>query len=510
MQPRQVLVIDLGTTGLKVGIAGLDGRIAGWEQHPLSTTYGPGGSATQDAEKWWRLLVAATRAVLDTSGVPGDAVAAVSVTGQWGSTVPVDAAGAAVGPCVMWMDTAGAPHSRAVVGGHVEGYRARALATWVRHTGGVPSTSGADPMGHILHLERDRPEMAAATRWYLEPVDFVTMRLTGSASATHMSMTAAWLTDNRRLDLLRYDPALVRLAGLPVAKLPPLVAAGSVLGSVRPAVAEELGISAGAQVVTGMPDLHNAAVASGCLRDHEAHLAIGTSAWISCPLPSKKTDVIRQMAAVPGVTPGGYLLANNQESAGRCLQWFRDNLAPGCSYDEVLALAATAPAGSGGVLFTPWLTGERCPVDDRAARAGFHNVSVGTTQAHLARAVLEGVAYNLRWLLGAAEHFAGRRLEPIRILGGGARSDLWCQVVADVCDRTLQRVGDPLVSGLRGAALSAALALGEASPHQVRDLVPVDAEFRPDPVHRATYDRLFAEFPRLHRAQRRMFSRLNG
>jgi xylulokinase len=419
-----------------------------------------------------------------------------------------------VGPSLTWMDTQGARHSQRVVGGRVQGYNARALATWVRHAGGVPSTSGADPVGHILHLERDRPDVAKAARWYLEPVDYLSMRLTGRAAATHMSMTAAWLTDNRRLDLLGYDPALVALAGVDASKLPPLVPSGGLLGPVAGAAAAELGIPETAQVVTGMPDLHSAAVGSGCVREHEAHLAIGTSAWISCPVASKRTDVIRQMASVPGLGDGRYLLGNNQDSAGRCLQWFRDSVAtaPGAEpppYERLTGLAATAGPGSGGVVFTPWLTGERSPVDDRFARAGFHNLSVGTTQAHLARAVLEGVAYNLRWLLGAAEHFTRRRLDPLRIIGGGAQSDLWCQVVADVCDRTLERVEQPLLAGLRAAGLAASLALGEIGYDEVRALVPVDREFCPDPGNRTTYDRLFREFPRLHRVQHAMFTRLN-
>jgi xylulokinase len=211
-----------------------------------------------------------------------------------------------------------------------------------------------------------------------------------------------------------------------------------------------------------------------------------------------------------GMAP--YLLGNNQDSAGRCLQWFRDQVASlsgsAPSYDEITALAGTSAAGAGGVLFTPWLTGERSPVDDRSARAGFHHVSVSTTGGDLARAVLEGVAFNLRWLLEASERFVGRRLDPLRIVGGGARSDLWCQVVADVLDRTVERAADPLLCGLRGAAIYAGLALGEVTPEEVRSLVPVDAAFVPRPVHRPTYDRLFEEFPKLYKAQRGMFHRL--
>ena len=155
----------------------------------------------------------------------------------------MDEAGEPVGPCLMWLDTRGAPRTREAIGGPLMGYSPRALATWIRHTGGVPSPFGGDPVSHMLHLERDEPEIAAAARWYLEPVDYLTMRFTGRAAATHASMSGAWLTDNRRLDRLEYDPVLVRKLGLDAGKLPPLVETGSMIGAVRPEVASELGIS---------------------------------------------------------------------------------------------------------------------------------------------------------------------------------------------------------------------------------------------------------------------------
>jgi xylulokinase len=510
-----VLAVDLGTGGPKVGLVSLRGDIVWWEHRPVRTRHGPGGAATQDAGEWWRLVVETTRRGMAASPVSAEQVVAVCVTGQWASTVPVDESGAPVGECVMWMDTRGAPYSRKVVGGPVQGYDPVALTTWVRRTAGVPSTSGADPLGHLLALDREQPSVAARARWYLEPVDHLTMRFTGRAAASHMSMTAAWLTDNRRLDLLTYDEKLLRLAGVNAEKLPPLVPSGSVVGPVLRSVAESLGISPEAQVVTGMPDLHGATVGSGSVLEGQQHLSIGTSAWVSCPLGTKRTDVLRQQATVPGLGAGlsPYLLGNNQDSAGRCLEWFRDTVgswsgsAP--SYDELTALAATSRPGAGGVLFTPWLTGERSPVDDRAARAGFHHLSASTTGADLARAVLEGVALNLRWLLGASERFAGRRLDPLRMVGGAAQSDLWCQVVADVCDRTVERVANPLLSNLRGAALYAGLVLGEVAPDEVRSLVPVDAVLRPSREQRSCYDRLFAELPGLYRRQRGMFRRLD-
>lgn len=507
-RPREhswVLAVDLGSGGPKVGYVSLVGEPAWWWYERADAL---GGAAVQDAEAWWTTITTVAKRGLAESGLSGEDVVGVAITGQWASTVPVDEAGRPVAECLMWSDTQGGRHSQRRFGGPIAGYRPTVLATWLRRSGGVPNPSGADPVSHMLHLHHDRPEVDA--RWYLEPVDYLTMRFTGVAAATAMSMTAAWLTDNRDLSALGYDPRLVRLAGVDPTRLPPLVASGSVVGTVLPHVAAELGISPAARVVTGAPDLHNAVVACGAVGLYQAHVSLGTSAWVSCPLPTKKTDIVRQMASVPGIGDGNYLLANNQDNAGRALEWFRAAYAPELSFADLEEMAADVAPGAGGVMFTPWLTGERSPVDDRLARGGFHNLSLTTGRPELARAVFEGVAFNLRWLLEGADKFTGRRLDPIRLIGGGARLDLWCQVLADVCDRTFARVGDPLIGGLRGAAMYLGMAIGAVDAAELDGLVPIDRVFTPNPANRELYDHLFVQFPQLYRRQRKLFAHLNG
>ncbi len=516
---RYVLAVDLGTGGPKVGLVSVTGRVAAQDHFPVETRWLGEGGAVQDAERWWQIIVQATKDALASGAVPADRVVAVSVTGQWASTVPVDERGHPVDDCVMWMDTRGGRYSRERFGGPIQGYAPRALATFLRRTGGMPSLSGADPIGARLHLDRDRPDVARAARWYLEPVDYLSMRFTGIAAASPASVTAHWLTDNRRLDLIDYDPQLVRLAGVDPDKLPPLVATGSLIGTVQASVADELGIPTTAHVVTGVPDLHTAPFGAGAVLDYEANMAMSTTSWISCPVGHKKTDPIHMIATIPGITLGKYLVANNQDTAGRCFEWLRDSVlgaddglfdgaAP--AYAALTELAATSPPGAGNVVFTPWLNGERSPIADEDARAGFHNLSLATTRADLVRAVLEGVAYNSRWLLDSVEKFAKRRLDPIRIIGGGAVSDLWCQIIADVTDHTIERVVEPLHAGIRGAAVFAGVALGDVRLDEVRNIVAVDTTFRPDPENRAVYGRLASELPKLHKAQKAMFGRLNG
>jgi xylulokinase len=458
------------------------------------------------------------RALL-TGGVDPTALVGVGITGQYASTVPVDAAGEPVGPCLTWADDRGGRYSKAAFGGIAAGYKPTAVLPWLRYTGGAPSPNGADPSGHALFLAHERPDVYARAVTLLEPIDYLGLRFTGRAAATPASMVASWLTDNRAGRPLGYVPSLVKRAGRDPGRLPELLPSGSVLGGISSVAAAQLGLPAGVPVVTGVPDLHAAYVASGAVHDFAAHMTISTTSWVSCAVPFKKTDVLHQIASVPGVRAGQYLVIDNHETAGVCLQWIRDGVlahprAAGTgwspSYDELVALAAQSRPGAGGVVFTPWLKGERSPVDDRTLRAAFLNVSLATDRADLVRAVLEGVAYNMRWLVEVADSFVGRRLEPLRVLGGGAQSDLWCQIHADVLGRRVERVADPAVAQLRGVALYALMALRRLQLDDVPALVPAATAFEPDPAAVAVYAPLYAEFTRVYGRLKGMYRRLNG
>ncbi|HEY5111444.1 MAG TPA: FGGY-family carbohydrate kinase [Acidimicrobiales bacterium] len=457
------LSIDLGTGGPKIGLVTLDGEIVASEVHHVATIYGDNGAATQDAEQWWTLISEATKRLLDASVSSASRVKAVAVTGQYASTVPVDANGLPTGPCLTWLDTRGGRYSREAVGGPFMGYNARKVIGFVRKTGGAPSTSGADPIGQILYLLNEQPEIVANSRWFMEPVDYLTMRFTGVASATHASRLAMWMTDVRNLTNYNYDQQLLKMVGIDGSYLPPLQPIGSVVGTVKASVAADLGLSTDTVVITGIPDLHAAAIGSGATRLYETHLALSTTSWISCPVPKKKTDINHSIVSVPGLTNDSYMVIDSQDTGAKALEWLQGVLAgtgAPMNFAEMTSLAATSPPGANRVLFTPWLAGERSPVDNRRIRAGFTNLSITSSTPDLIRAVMEGVATNSAWLLKYVEKFAGRELSPIRLLGGGAQSALWCQMYADVLGRDVIQVDQPLLVQMRGAALLASVALG--------------------------------------------------
>jgi xylulokinase len=226
------------------------------------------------------------------------------------------------------------------------------------------------------------------------------------------------------------------------------------------------------------------------------------------------------MASLPSAIPERYYIANEQETAGACLTFLRDNIL--YHKDKLLAessqpdvykifdeIAENTPAGSSNVIFMPWLYGERTPVENDSVRAGIFNLSLNTTREHLVRSIFEGVAYNSRWLLGYLEKFIKQRLDPIHFIGGGANSNVWCQIFADVFDRTIKQVKDPIQANLRGAAFLASISMGYMSVDEIADHVEIARTYQPDPKNRSTYDRLYRQFLALYKRNKPIFKRLN-
>ncbi len=512
MGTEHVLAIDLGTGGPKVALVDVAGRIVAHEFEATPLALLGNGGAEQDPNDWWAAITTAVQRLVGGGHVPATDIVAVSVTSQWSGTVAVDANSQHLYPAVIWMDSRGAPYIEEVIKGRVNlaGYGARRLQHWISRTGGIPSHSGKDPVAHILWLRDERPEVYAAAHAFLEPCDYLNARLTGRQAASFDSIVAHWLTDNRDLNNVHYDPQLLAWCGLTETQFPKLVPSATVIGSVLPVVADAWGLAAGTKVVTATGDVHSAVVGSGALGDYEGHLYMGTSSWLSCHLPAKKTDLLHNQAALPSAVPGRYFLANEHEVGGAALLWLRDQAGMIRDLDEAHELAAASVAGSNRVIFTPWLNGERTPVDDHTIRGGWNNVSLTTNRADLVRSVFEGVAYNSKWLLETAEAFTKRPLDGLNFIGGGARSDLWCQMHADVCDRVIRRVAEPQHANARGAAFVAWLALGRQTLDELNRAVAIETEFHPDPTARAAYAPLYREFLKLYKAHKPIHARLNG
>ena len=330
-----------------------------------------------------------------------------------------------------------------------------------------------------------------------------------------------WVTDNRDISNVRYDDSLFEMAGLERRTLPDLVPTGSILGGLHAEAAAELGLLAGTPVVAGTGDLHSAAVGSGAVNDFDGHLYIGTSSWISCHVPFKKTDALTNIASIPSGLPGRYLIADEHETGGACLTWLRDNLlfpddalstgpAPDDVFTTLNEMVASVPPGSRGVMFTPWLNGERSPVDDHTIRGGFHNISLSSERADMVRAVFEGVALNSAWLLGAVEKYTKKKFASLAFIGGGANSDVWSQIHADAMGRPIRQIADPVLANVRGAGLITLLALGRIRLEDIPATVEVKATYTPDKEAGELYAGRLKEFVNLYEKTKGIHKRLNG
>ncbi|MBI2421405.1 MAG: FGGY-family carbohydrate kinase [Candidatus Hydrogenedentes bacterium] len=523
VQQPCVLAIDLGTSGCKTALVSLDGRVLGWAFQEIPTRLFPGGGAEQDPADWWQALLNTSRDVLSRNLAPRDRVLGVCCSTQGEGTIPVDEQGMHLMNAILWMDARGAEHLRQITGGFpkVAGYGLRKLLRWIRVTGGAPTLTGKDPAAHMLYIRDVHPEIYARTHKFLNVIDYLNARLTGRLVATHDSIFTSWVTDNRDPAHIRYHEGLLRDCGIDRGKFPEIVPCTEKIAVLKPEVAELLGLNPATAVIAGSIDNTAAAIGSGAITDYAAHLYLGTSSWMGAHVPFKKTDIFQSMASVPCALPDRYLLFAMQTTAGGNLTFLRDKILyhkdgllqeahqPDV-YKIMDQIAADTPPGSNGVIYTPWIYGERAPIEDRTVRAGIYNLSLENSRADIIRAFLEGIALNNRWLLGAFEKNLTRPVECLHLVGGGANSSVWCQIFADVLQRPVRQLADPIQANVIGAAFIGFTGLGEMSFDDVPSRVSIKADYTPRAEWADLYARYFAEFKALYRQNKGTFRRLNS
>lgn len=517
-----VLAIDHGTSGIKAAIVSMNGEIVDYAFEKTAIDFLPGGGAEQDPADWWRALVAATVCLVGRNRDCSAMIECIAVSSTFSTTVAVDRKGHPLLKAMTWMDSRGAAEVKKRVSGFpgISGYSLGTLAKWIPKTGGAPTLSGKDDIAHVLFIKNTRPAIYAATYMFLPSKDYLNLRLTGEFASSYDAMQLFWVTDIRDVNRIVYDKKLIRSLGIDAEKLPPMMAATDILGTLKKDVAEQIGLSPKIRVISCSPDHQTACVGSGAVADFAAHLYVGTSSWIQTVVPFKKTDMLHSIASFPTPIPGRYQSVNEQDLAGGCLNHLFENL---LFYENALhagvpaqtpyafldVIAGAVPPGSEKLIYLPWLNGERTPVDDITLRGGFFNMGKTHTQDHMIRAVLEGVALNTRWSLKYVERFAGRRLEPIHFIGGGARSALWCQIFADVLNRRISQMERPMQANARGAALIAAVGLGYMSFADIPALTRIAHTYIPDPENQGLYDDLFDVFVAIYKQNRKLFRRLN-
>ncbi len=519
---KYVLVIDLGTGGPKVGLVDQHGQVAGSAFAPVQVFFPPDGGAEHDPAEWWSTITACVKKVIQVSGVPPAAILAIAVTSFWSVTLPVDENGEPLMNAISWMDGRGARYNHAIVKGfpNLQGYKLSTLLKYISINGCVPSLKGIDSLGHMLFIKHERPEIYQRTYKFFEPMDYINMRLTGKFAATQNTVWMSMMVDNRQLDVPEYDPWLLKMGGIDREKLPDLLPIDGILGKITASIASELGLSPDTLVVCGVNDNSTSAVGAGAIADSEPAAVLGTSGHLAAHVSFKKTDLFHTMATLPSGIKGRYLFWGDLANNGNILNSYLKNLVysqddfdtviiPDDMYERASQVATQVPPGSEGVIFLPWFNGILAPGEDPYMRGGFLNLSPRTSRAHLTRAVFEGLAMNWRWLRDPAEKLIGRPFKYWRLTGGGALSDLWSQIMADVVGLPMHRQADPRNNNVIGMGLLAFNRLGLVKLEDIPNMIKFDRVFEPDPKTRLVYDRMFAQFMASKDRIRPVFHALN-
>ena len=503
-----VLAIDLGSTACKTGVVAIDGTVLGSGLSRLITIFGADGAAEQDAEAVWSATLEACRQALADAGSPAaEAVRAICVTSQWSSIVPVDAVGRPVAPLHMWFDRRGADLTAALTDHDDD-----ALARWSEIHGFAPSTS----LAHILWFQ-NQPEVHARAVAYVEPMDYLNARFTGRIAATANSAMPLSLTDNRELGSTTWSSELVERAGVDPTRLPPLTPSLAVLARIRSDVADELGIRHDVDVVTGANDSIAGAFGSGALEPGQGTIMMGTTGVLTVHHRTRHVDTGRFIVAMPSALEDRYYVVAEGGLGGKLIELALTEIAgpaaggrhPGASeFDQVMDAAGQSTPGAGGVLFLPWVIGALSPAPDARHRGAFLGLSLSTSRADLARAMLEGISMQMRWLTDEVEAALGTPFDVIRYVGGGASSDIWSAIMADVVGRPIEQVADPRHANSRGAALMAFVSTRQLSIDDLPALVPVRRRYEPDPATRPLYDQRLGVVRELHATLAEPVSRL--
>lgn len=526
-----VISYDVGTTGVKTCLYSIkkEIKILASAQMGYGLYILEDGGAEQDADEWWNAMCQTTNKVVEQSGILTTDIAGMSFCSQMQGLVLVDKEGNILRRPMSYMDQRakeeikkGIAYGPQIAGGNVF----KVLRSVMLN--GAVSTSVKDPVWKYKWVEANEPEIFSRVYKWLDVKEYLILRATGEFIMTEDSAYATFLyaTKGKRKG---WSDTLCKLYGVNPKHLPRVIGACEQAGVLTKKAAEELGLSEGIPVFGGGGDATLIGVGAGCTSVGDTHIYSGTSGWVSTVVDRQLVDVNYMIAAAVGAQNDRYNYFAEMETAGKCLEWVKDHLAldeigvyldsvdVGSSQESVYTslysylteVMRGCKAGAGGVIFTPWLHGNRCPFEDPNAAGMFFNIHLETGKTQLIRSVVEGMCYHLRWMLECEEKKVSTS-ETIRFVGGGALSDVTCQILADVTNRRIETVDDPQNVGSVGAAAVAGVGLGLiGSLEEISSFIPVASTYEPNPVNRQVYDKGYAVFMQLYQNNKKAFASLS-
>ena len=505
MKNKYVIAHDLGTSSDKAVLIDTAGRVLCDAVASYDFQYPNPGWVEQHPQAYWDAVVRTTRDVMQQSKVdPADILGIVYTTQAMG-IIPVDKDGEVLHPNITWVD------------GRAEEQAAKIM----RLLGGRKifksiigiEITGKDVLPKLLWLKQNEPDVYKAMDKVLDVNGYLKFKSTGK-KVFEWSGACSYTFDLKKKDWTRI---LFRAVGFDLKKLPDLVRSVDVVGGLTPKAADELGLKEGTSVFGGCDDTQSAAIGSGANTEGEAHIYLGTSAWVGVMTrraPKFKHGAVTLQSADPDMN----LVVGITESAGSNFEWLiehfyeMENKNP--DLDDIFALlendAANVPPGSNHLIFTPWLLGERCPVSTTTTRGTIFNLSLEHTRGHFVRALSEGIAYNLCWIIENYEKDFAFNLPQLTVTGGGSTNRQWMQIIADVTQRKITATNQPKMAGAIGAAVVAFVGAGvHADFNCVKQFIRPKETFEPNSAHKKIYDELYVNYKRLYYSLRKTYKQAN-
>lgn len=383
-----------------------------------------------------------------------------------------------------------------------------------------------DPIWRYLWVKENEPENYSRVYKWIDVKDYLNARCTGNIVATEDSAFGTMIYENAK-GKKNFSSRLLKMFGVQEPHMPKVIPSTDVVGYLSPKAAEEMGLAAGTPVFGGGGDSSCIPLGSGYTGTGDTHVYIGTSGWVSTVSEKRPTDPISMIASIYGSEEGKFNYHAEMNAAGKCYEWVRDHVAldsiniyadgPGgsCScrdikiYDRLSQAAMQAEVGSGGLIFTPWLTGERCPISSPEPCGMFFNLSLRTDKSAIIRSVLEGICYHINWMMEMHEKIL-LTSPTLRFVGGGSLSPVTCQMLADITGKQGETIPWPQNAGAVGAAVISAVGLGIIPDFSsVKDYIPVDRVYIPDPKAHELYSGYFRIYKKLYPANRKLFEKLH-
>ncbi|HET7028247.1 MAG TPA: FGGY family carbohydrate kinase [Candidatus Limnocylindrales bacterium] len=493
-----VLAWDIGTSGVKAVVVGRDGRIVRSARRDYQLVTGEDGAVHQDLDEIERAIEAATLELFGAGGASAGDVEAIGLTAQMFDLAPVDAAGGQTIPMLSWLDQRAVREAEALA--HRLDRRAQ-----TRLFGSI--ITAKDVVPKIEWLRDRRPDAWDRTRWLLDCKEAIVLRLTGRAVIDPAGALAFRLYDPIER---RWSAEACAAAGVPIERLPAVEPATAIAGQLQPSVARRLGLRSGIPVVVGTGDVPASQLGAGATDPGDAHVSLGTAVYFGVTVDQPVADPAGQLGVIGHADPRHWILWLEVATGGGALSWLLRALGDGS--DPSAAELARLDAEVGAVVdemddlvFAPWLSGERVPVFDDRVRGAFVGLGLRHRRGHLLRALMEGVAYQMRWALEYGAAF-GTPIGEVRGVGGGFIGAAWTQIIADVLDRPIASIRQPQDAAAVGAAACALVGIGaQRDLRFVRDIVAVERTFVPDPERRGRLDAGFERFRRLYAALAPLF-----